>query len=135
MNLDDIPAVVLTSAMSPNPDDPAVTHGRINVYCGDIPSPTKYALRASATCGGWATAPTAQPDWIMPFPCTPANDTAEVIYRTWESYDKAGRLATLTDTVVVFRLPLLTEGSFVGSPEDSFYCDIHPVITNGEPFK
>src|SRR5690606_11205114 len=135
MILNGTPGVVLVSAMAPDEDNPAITHNKINVYCGDVPAASKYVPTAYAPCGGRATAPRVQPDWIMPFPCNEESDTAEVILRNWEAFDKEGRLTVMTDTIVVFRLPLLTEGSFVGSPEDSFYCDIHPVITNGEPFK
>ncbi len=135
MRLNGTPGVVLTSAMAPDTTNPAVTHGRINVYCGDIPAPADYVPTAVSPCGGRATAPQVQPDWIMPFPCDVENDTAEVIFRTWESYDKEGRLTTLTDTIVVFRLPRLTPGAFVGTFEDSFYCELETVVNDGDAEK
>ena len=136
MILNGTPGVVLTSALGTTVTGINVDTGKINVYCGEvIPTSGVYIPTATAPCGGRATAPVAQPDWIMPFPCNIESDTAEVIFRTWESYDKEGNLATLTDTIVVFRLPRLTPDAFVGSAEDSLYCDIEMVSEDGESSK
>src|SRR5690606_23545810 len=112
MILNGTPGVVLTSGLGTKVTGVHVDTGKINVYCGTVvPTTTNNDLpTATAPCGGSATAPKVQPDWIMPFPCNVDSDTAEIIFRTWESYDKAGRLATITDTIVVFRYPLLPPG-------------------------
>src|SRR5690606_32466258 len=116
--LNGTPARVLTSGMGTKVTGVPVDTGKINVYCGTVvPTARDYIPTATAPCGGSATAPVAQPDWIMPFPCNIESDTAEILFRTWESYDKAGRLATITDTIVVFRYPLLTPGAFVDAGE------------------
>src|SRR5690606_17089599 len=59
----------------------------------------------------------------------------EIIFRTWEVFDKNGNLFTLTDTIVVLRLPQLTSANFVGDSEDSLYCTIEPNILPGEAEK
>src|SRR5690606_35863820 len=99
--------LTLTSALQPNPENPAIGTGLLYVYCGNVPSPEEYRPTTTAACGGGATTPRAQPDWIMPITCSEESDTAEIIFRTWESFDKEGNLTTLTDTIVVFRLPRL----------------------------
>ncbi len=42
-------------------------------------------------------------DWIIPFPCE--SDTAKVILREYEAFDKLGRRGTITDTITVSKLP------------------------------
>src|SRR5690606_6513747 len=54
------------------------------------------------------------------------------ILRTWEVVDKAGDLHLLTDTIVVFRLPKLTPEAFVNAGEDTSYCELQPVLKEGE---
>src|SRR5690606_9002623 len=136
MILNGTPGVVLTSGLGTKVTGEHVDTGKINVYCGTvIPTSGNYVRTATAPCGGRATAPVAQPDWIMPFPCNVDSDTAEVIFRTWESYDKEGNLATLTDTIVVFRLPRLSPNAFIGSAEDSFYCELEAVPSEREALK
>src|SRR5690606_1628317 len=136
MILNGTPGVVLTSGLGTKVTGEHVDTGKINVYCGTvIPTSGNYVPTATAPCGGRATAPVAQPDWIMPFPCNVESDTAEVIFRTWESYDKEGNLATITATIVVFRLPRLTPNAFIGSAEDSFYCELEAVPSEREALK
>ncbi len=45
-------------------------------------------------------------DWTTPFPCE--SDTAKVILREYEAFDKLGRRATVLDTIVVVKLPQIT---------------------------
>ncbi len=135
VNLSGTPAVVMTSRYGTSITGDHVGLGKINVYCGFEPTPNSHIPTAVSPCGGRVSQPKVQPDWIMPVPCNVESDTAKVIFRTWEVYDKEGNLSTLTDTIVVFRLPRLTPGAFVGSPEDSFYCEIVPVPESGEGLK
>src|SRR5690606_15182098 len=136
MILNGTPGVVLTSGLGTKVTGVHVDTGKINVYCGTVvPTTMNYIPTATAPCGGSATAPKVQPDWIMPFPCNVDSDTAEIIFRTWESYDKAGRLATITDTIVVFRYPLLTPGAFVDAGETELYCELDETFHEGGSLK
>ncbi|MBY5959577.1 hypothetical protein KUV50_15600, partial [Membranicola marinus] len=135
INLNGTPGVVLTSALGTKVTGPHVTDNKINVYCGSIPAPSMHVPTASAPCGGSATAPKVQPDWVMMPNACGEGDTAKVIWRTWESYDKNGQLTTLTDTIVVFRLPELTPEAFLANAEDSFFCELEPVVDEGDALK
>src|SRR5690606_3470737 len=136
MILNGTPGVVLTSGLGTTVTGPNVGYGKINVYCGtNVPTTGPYIPTAVSPCGGRATAPVLQPDWVMPYPCNIESDTAKVVYRTWESYDKEGRLATWTDTIVYFRLPLLTPAAFVNPAEEEYYCELAPVYDEGESLK
>ncbi|MBY5956811.1 T9SS type A sorting domain-containing protein [Membranicola marinus] len=128
--------LVMTSALQPG-IDPAIAEGKINVYCGKVPDPSKYQPTAINPCTGQSFKPQVQPDWVMiePYTCDTESDTAEVIFRTWEVFDKDGNLATLTDTIVVFRLPKLTPDAFIGTAEDSFYCELVAVPNDGGVLK
>ena len=135
LTLSGTPSIVLVSAFGTSVTGDNVDTGKINVYCGQIPSPSTHVPTAVSPCGGRVSKPKVQPDWIMPYHCNIDSDTSEVIIRTWEVYDKDGRLSTLVDSIVVFRLPRLTPDAFVGTPEDSFYCDIIPVPNQGDGLK
>ena len=124
INLNGTPGVVLTSALGTKLTGINISEGKIYVYCGQVPAPSAHVPTATTPCGGSASTPKVQPDWVMVTPCDEVSDTAEMIFRTWESYDKEGNLSTLTDTIVVFRLPKLTPDAFVGSAEESFYCEL-----------
>lgn len=76
-----------------------------------------------------------QPDWIMPFSCIVKSDTAELIFRTWEAYDKEANLTTLTDTIVVFWWPRLIHGAFIGQAEETYYCTLEAVVEDGDALK
>lgn len=107
--------------------------GKMVFYCGE-PIPV---IRPEVTtpCGGRYTGPKMQPDWVM-MPvndgCKGVNDTAEIIYRTWEVYDKDNNVTTMTDTIIVIKLPQLSAGSFVGDRVDSVYCKLHAGTLSGE---
>ncbi|MBY5957951.1 T9SS type A sorting domain-containing protein [Membranicola marinus] len=137
INFNGTPNAVLTSAFgnkSPWTGENA-SEGKVNVYCGYIPAPSSHVPSAVSPCGGRVSAPKVQPDWVMMPNACGEGDTAKVIHRTWEVYDKEGNLSTLTDTIVVLRLPKLTPEAFVGSPEDSFFCTLEPVPSEGEGLK
>ncbi|MBY5959478.1 DUF285 domain-containing protein, partial [Membranicola marinus] len=137
INLNGAPGVGLTSAFGNQKpwlgDDAA--DGKINVYCGQIPDPSAHVPTTTTPCGGQASVPKVQPDWVMTIPCDEVNDTAEVIFRTWESYDKDGNLSTLTDTIVVFRLPKLTPDAFIAASEEEYYCSLEATPNTGESLK
>ncbi len=71
------------------------------------------------------------PDWIMPVSCDEANDTAEVIFREWTATTKDGERCVGVDTIVVMRLPKLTPEAFIGTAEDTVYCELEPVPNDG----
>ncbi len=69
-------------------------------------------------------------DWVVPYACTPTagdaiNDTAKVIYREYEAFDKEGRRGTVFDTITVFNIPPVTLGSTANTycaEKDTTYC-------------
>jgi len=63
-------------------------------------------------------------DWVQ-FPAgdTCGNDTVKIIYREFEAFDKLGRRGSVTDTIVVFRLPHLTNESIFCLESSTIYCD------------
>ena len=134
MTLSGTPSLILTSNFTGRTGANTDTN-KIVVYCGAIPVPSSHIPSVVSPCGGSASTPRVQPDWIMPVPCNVESDTAKIIFRTWEVYDKVVKLYTLTDTIVEYRLPRLTPGAFVGTFEDSFYCEIIPVPQYGEGLK
>lgn len=112
-----------------------ITDGKLVTYCGYVPDPELHRPEVNVSCGGSYYHLTAQPDWIMPVPCSEDSDTSEIIFRTWEVFNKDGDLFTLTDTIVVLRLPQLTSANFVGYSEDSVYCELTPNLVSGEAEK
>src|SRR5690625_854564 len=127
VDLNGTPAVILTSAWDSSSSDPSVGDNKKVVYCGNIPSPSSHKPKATAPCGGSFQGPKEMPDWVVVNSCGDS-DTAEVIWRHWEVIDKYGQRTTMTDTIIVMRLPKLSPGAFLGSAKDSFYCDLkaHP---------
>src|SRR5690606_7840690 len=112
--------------------------GLLVTYCGYVPDASQHKPQVLNPCnpdrvGSYDIQ--VQPDWIMPVHCNENSDTAEIIFRTWEVFNKNGNLFTLTDTIVVLRLPQLTSANFVGDSEDSIYCTIEPNILPGEAEK
>lgn len=87
----------------------------------DIPSPVMSC--EGPLVPGWVA------DWTVLYDCVPGvQDTAKVIYREWEVFDKDGYRYSAYDTLVVFRLPAL-EGSHIFCPDrDTLYCGV------GDPF-
>ncbi|WP_236971163.1 hypothetical protein, partial [Membranihabitans marinus] len=118
-----------------------VRRGKVVTYCGMVPSASnsKYQPVVSVPCAGnrgsgyYGLA--VQPDWIMPISCNEENDTAEVIFRTWEVFNKDGAITTLVDTIVVLRLPAFGPASFKGKAEDTAYCEIDENEIGGETLK
>src|SRR5690606_29234042 len=132
MYLGQSPGLTMTSALQPDPNNPAVDTGKIFVHCNNIPSPKDHIPMVTEPCFGRPYTPTVQPDWIVPVPCNVDSDTAEIIFRTWEVFNKEGDLFTLTDTIVVFRLPRLTPDAFTGNTEDTIFCQLTSIATSGE---
>ncbi len=118
-----------------------IDEGLLVTYCGYVPDPEDHRPQVTEPCQsidrsrGQAFDVQVQPDWIEILHCTEASDTSKIIYRTWEVFNKAGELFTLTDTIVVLRLPALTASNFVGYSEDSVYCEITPQVKSGESQK
>ncbi|MBK8505255.1 MAG: T9SS type A sorting domain-containing protein [Saprospiraceae bacterium] len=62
-------------------------------------------------------------DWPVIKQCLPGiQDTAKVIYREWEIYDKEGFRSTTFDTLIVFRFPQLDETHLYCTERDTLYC-------------
>ncbi|GAA5225311.1 hypothetical protein GCM10025777_59420 [Membranihabitans marinus] len=118
-----------------------VRRGKVVTYCGYIPSADNpdYRPVVSVPCAGGRGSGyyglSVQPDWIMPIKCDEENDTAEIIFRTWEVFNKEGVMSTLVDTIVVLRLPAFGPASFKGKAEDTTYCEIEENQIGGETLK
>ncbi len=116
-----------------------VSNGKLVTYCGYVPSPSRHTPIVTVPCenslGDGAYGLTTQPDWIMPRLCDLTNDTAEIIYRTWEVFNKDDEITTLTDTIIVLRLPAFAPESFIGFQEDTVYCEIENNIAEGQALK
>ena len=108
-----------------------LTDGKLVTYCGFVPDAYLHTPTVSVSCGGSYKDLQVQPDWVDVYHCNEASDTSEIIYRTWEVFNKEGELFTLTDTIVVLRLPALNASNFVGYAEDSLYCEIEPLTLTG----
>src|SRR5699024_2488504 len=131
VDLNGTPPILLTSAWTADDPRPNVGDNKIVVYCGSVPPPASHVPTATSPCGISHSAPKAMPDWVDINACGD-NDTAEVILRHWEVTGRDGQRTVITDTIIVMRLPKLTAGAFVGSAKDSFYCDIHEYVADGE---
>uniref|UniRef100_UPI001F17EAEC Ig-like domain-containing protein n=1 Tax=Membranihabitans maritimus TaxID=2904244 RepID=UPI001F17EAEC len=148
--LDDTVSPILTSAFgttiheASDLDIPTarIDTGLLVTYCGYVPVPEDHEPTVINPCSTMNTRSSstsysvrAQPDWVEVIHCNEASDTSEIIYRTWEVFNKVGDLFTLTDTIVVLRLPMLTAESFLGYKEDTVYCEIEPLKEEGESVK
>jgi hypothetical protein len=110
---------------------PVFQRGRkITVFCTDPLVGTGDILnikpKAEIPCSGAADVRFVT-DWIQAYTCD--SDTAKVILREYEAFDKLGRRAVVLDTIVVVKLPQLvnvTLGSNlrnIGCAEsDTLYC-------------
>ena len=61
-------------------------------------------------------------DWVEVFDCVLGLDTAKIIYRMYEAYDKFGTRGIGSDTIVVFRLPQITATNTYCVERDTTYC-------------
>ncbi len=61
-------------------------------------------------------------DWVDPHECVLGDDTAKVIYREFEAFDKEGRRGSAFDTIYVWRLPELTADNIYCAEKDTVYC-------------
>lgn len=98
---------------------------RLDVYCDDprvhrpmetdVP-PGYYACDGTLDLT-WVT------DWITHYECEPlVQDTAKVILREWETFDKSGERFTVFDTVIVHQLPSIDSDHVFCAPNDTMYC-------------
>src|SRR5690606_19603310 len=62
--------------------------GLLVTYCGYVPEPEDHEPTVEVPCGGRYYGLTAQPDWVDVVHCNEASDTSEIIYRTWEVFNK-----------------------------------------------
>ena len=84
-------------------------------------------------------------DWITPYNCdaallgTTGNDTAKVILREYEAYDKDGVRGAGYDTIYVLRLPQITVDNAFCPERDTVYCGIGgkigPYMIAGDTFE
>ena len=61
-------------------------------------------------------------DWVVPYECEEDQDTAKVIYREYEAFDKEGKRASVFDTIVVYRLPQIHNESIFCAESTTLYC-------------
>ncbi len=100
------------------------------VYCNDPLVSGGHILHtapvAAIPCGEDLSA-TFVSDWVELYECgpfgTPANDTAKIIFREYEAFDKEGNRGFTYDTIVVLRLPQIVGGDNAWCREtDTLYC-------------
>ncbi|MDH3246486.1 MAG: hypothetical protein OEM26_17835, partial [Saprospiraceae bacterium] len=61
-------------------------------------------------------------DWVDPYDCVIGEDTAKVIYREFEAFDKEGRRGSCFDTLYVWRLPQILPENIYCAERDTVYC-------------
>ncbi len=113
--------------------DPLVHGGHIH----DVPP------QATVPCRGSEDA-TFVADWITAKHCdadslgTAANDTAKIILREYEAFDKEGRRGAGYDTIYVLRLPQITVDNAFCPEKDTVYCGtggkLGPYMVAGRAF-
>ncbi len=84
-------------------------------------------------------------DWIDARACiadslgTAGNDTAKIILREYEAYDKEGRRGSGFDTIIVVRLPQITVDNAFCPERDTVYCGtggkLGPYMVVGRTFQ
>ncbi len=84
-------------------------------------------------------------DWIDARQCiadslgTAGNDTAKIILREYEAYDKEGRRGSGFDTIIVVRLPQITVDNAFCPERDTVYCGdggkLGPYMVVGRTFQ
>lgn len=93
-------------------DDPLIESG---AHIGGVP-PT-----ATLPCTGDVPANYVA-DWVEVYDCVLGEDTAKVIYRMYDAYDKFGHRGTGQDTIVVRRLPQISANNVFCAERDTTYC-------------
>ena len=61
-------------------------------------------------------------DWVIPYECVLGEDTAKVILREFEAFDKNGIRGSAYDTIYVMRLPEITDNNIYCAEKDTLYC-------------
>ncbi|NND05345.1 MAG: T9SS type A sorting domain-containing protein [Saprospiraceae bacterium] len=103
-----------------------IIEGRADtVYCGDPLVVGGHidgvAPTAEVPCGDDKPA-TFVADWIEVFPCVLGRDTAKIIIREYEAFDKFGNRGVGKDTIYVFNLPEITRNNTFCAEKDTTYC-------------
>ncbi|WP_236978502.1 T9SS type A sorting domain-containing protein [Membranihabitans maritimus] len=62
-------------------------------------------------------------DWVDKYDCEDYdNDTLKVIYREFEGFDKYKRRFATQDTIVVLKVPEITDSQFICAENDTLFC-------------
>ena len=103
--------------------------GRVeNVYCNDpliaLSEDDKitYAPDIYLACPPQVEKAGYVSDWITSYECGEAGDTARVILREWEFFDKENRRGVSIDTIVVRNFPALDQDHLFAPVEDTILC-------------
>ena len=78
-------------------------------------------LQFPALARSW---PSFVADWIDARDCVLGDDTAKIIYREFEAFDKNGKRGSAFDTIYVWRLPQITVNNIYCAEKDTVYCGV-----------
>ncbi len=95
--------------------DPLVTEGDIDRH----PPMARLACQEDKMT-------TFSSDWIVPYPCDGANDTAKVIYRSYEAKGKDDSRILVIDTITAFKIPAISPENTYCGEKDTAYCTDRP---------
>ncbi len=64
-------------------------------------------------------------DWVIPVECDPGvQDTAKVVLREYQAFDKDGRRGSAFDTITVLKIPMITAANAECPETDTMYCGV-----------
>ncbi len=103
---------------------PVIEGRTFNVYCYDslakMPDAPPTVINV---CDPSSVLPQYVADWIYPYECVQGiQDTAKLILREWELYDKDGHRSTGFDTIVVYKIPQIVTNNIYCGEGDTIYC-------------
>ncbi|MBX2816935.1 MAG: T9SS type A sorting domain-containing protein [Saprospiraceae bacterium] len=105
---------------------PVIAGRKFDVYCFDplVDEPQDDGPNVIFSCySGPTTEVDYVADWVTVLECDPnGQDTAKIIYREWEKFDKDGLRGTSFDTIYVFNLPEITAENIFCQSRDTIYC-------------
>lgn len=108
---------------------PANVPGRVeNVYCNhpliSLSEEDKliYAPDIYQVCPSQIIKAKYVSDWITTYACGAAGDTAKIILREWEYFDKENRRGVSIDTIVVRNFPALDQDHLFAPSQDTILC-------------
>ncbi len=104
---------------------PIIQGRQFDVYCFDslVAGPIDDGPSILHACAVNPITPEHVTDWVINYSCEPGvQDTAKVILREWEAYDKDDLRGVGFDTIVVFLLPEVTASSIYCQRRDTVYC-------------